>query len=788
MRILTGVLVLSAVALVQVPCHCTIEAFDVGTRCENHLRPGKLYRLDANTLVVTSWVGQKAVYAFGTDHGSKWRIVEMPLPAGCDADGVRCGLALSPQFFLLGGRAPTGGVNPSGMPVWYGGPTGNWKQTTLLNGPVTGRTTWMRFMALGAPPPGQSHPPRIWATGYEWQETDNKVKWRLWYSDDSGVTWSNRNEPALAWSDMANLNDLAILDTSPGKIVWGKAGHYYLFHLDPNSLSSFVPSPRECWKMRTMSAPTDDVVYMFYERRMHIASTDAAYMLGRSNDRGRTWNQVSLHGLDTSTMDFADADFGILAFNTMFAHPSVPAQWKLWITSDGGKSGTLEPLGSKYDGYDMWDIEVVSRQEAFLLMIKWVNSGWYSVECLRWRPTQSSTGGPVMIETDRTGGTATVAVPIAGSILGIPKGPYLRWWNQGKFVNCGVYPTSGVVTDKRGYQFRVVYSCADNKPPTSVEMRHHESGNRWSMSPVDPNAKDYRAGVLYECFVRTTAFLPDDTCRYRFIASDGKEKATGVPTQSDPNMLFRTPPLPVGSAVLSWCGVNGWKDGGVYPVSGPPDTVFDFRVLYTHPAGTPPKSIQLKIESFSKKWDLAEIKLPGRNCKNGALFGMSSPKNLFKPGTYRYRFTANDGVENATGVATQWDPKYSVVVSTPPSPGGGPVLSWRGVTGWQDGGVYPVSGPPDTVFDFRVLYTHPAGTPPKSIQLKIESFSKKWDLAEIKLPGRNCKNGALFGMSSPKNLFKPGTYRYRFTANDGVQNATGVATQWNPKYSFVVTK
>ena len=686
MRILTGVLVLSAVALLQVPCHCAIEAFAVGKGWMTV--PSKLYRLDANTVVVASRTvatgsqsGHKAVYAFGTDHGSKWRIVEKPLPAGCDVNRPTCGvvlppvrmfdpakgMALFPQRFLLGGTMPAGRVNPWGMPIWHGGATGNWNKTISHSRPVTDQVTCtVTGIAQGPIMYGYPPPARIWATGYECHK-DDTYSWRLWCSDDHGQTWSFLNAPALA-----KVTYPTILDISPGRWIWGKAGDYY-FHLDPNSLFSFVPVWRECANIRAMSAPTDDVVYMFYMRSMGPGATGAAYMLSRSNDRGRTWNNVALHGMGTSNMDFVDADFGILAFNTTeFSAPRVPPQWKLWITSDGGKSGYMEALGSKYDGYDMWDIEVVSRQEALLLVAQQVVSGHYRVKCLRWRPTptQTSTGGPVMIQTDRTGATATATVPIgtgattiAGSILGIPKGPYLRWWNQGNFVNCGVYPTSGIVTDKRGYQFRVVYSCADNKPPTSVEMRHHESGNRWSMSPVDPKAKDYRAGVLYECFVRTTAFLPDDTCRYRFIASDGKEKATGVPTQSDPNMLFRTPPLPVGGAVLSWCGVNGWKDGGVYPVSGPPDTVFDFRVLYTHPAGTPPKSIQLKIESFSKKWDLAEIKLPGRNCKNGALFGMSSSKNLFKPGTYRYRFTANDGVQNATGVATQWNPKYSFVVT-----------------------------------------------------------------------------------------------------------------------------
>jgi hypothetical protein len=142
----------------------------------------------------------------------------------------------------------------------------------------------------------------------------------------------------------------------------------------------------------------------------------------------------------------------------------------------------------------------------------------------------SATGEPTKYSDQRIFETP----PAAGQ-------PTLTWWGQGSFATRGVKPTSGPVTNSNGYQFRIMYIHPDNKAPQNIAVEIEGLSKQWPMQVEPRYGTDYRAGAVYDAWIKPSELPAGKRLKYRFVADDGNQSATGPPTQWDISRTFATP-------------------------------------------------------------------------------------------------------------------------------------------------------------------------------------------------------------------------------------------------------
>jgi hypothetical protein len=282
------------------------------------------------------------------------------------------------------------------------------------------------------------------------------------------------------------------------------------------------------------------------------------------------------------------------------------------------------------------------------------------------------------------------------------------------------------------------------------------------MATVDTTPFDGAVYTLQRTLPRSRGYS------YYFEAFNGQNAATGPPTTAAPGPIVgnRAP-------VLDWTGAPGFETDGVDPNVGPENGALRFQVRYTDADGDWPTQVALNVTRSGQPVagsPLTLARVPGTKPRQGVVY--QGEMTLTRGKNYAYWFSANDGYEPAGGPATA--PQNGPVVNSPP------FLEWVSATNWQGDGVHPDAAVGRTNCEFRVVYRDLDNDAATQVLVEIRRFRNSLDprgpLALSLLAGTDPKSGQTFRR---RVWLNPGTYWYRFIANDGFSDARGVPTNWN---------
>ncbi len=171
------------------------------------------------------------------------------------------------------------------------------------------------------------------------------------------------------------------------------------------------------------------------------------------------------------------------------------------------------------------------------------------------------------------------------------------------------------------------------------------------------------------------------------------------------------------STSLKWTEEANYTSGAVNPWSGPPGTVFTFRVMYTNgdnyaPAYGYPK-IHIKKDGFEiegSPFTISEADPVDTVCSDGKIYVFS---RALGPGSgYSHYFEAQTANGQMAGGAPTG-------LSTGPIVGFAPVLSWTGEVNYVSDGLDPETGTTGANFVYRVRYSDADNDAPASGYPKV---------------------------------------------------------------------
>jgi serine protease len=222
---------------------------------------------------------------------------------------------------------------------------------------------------------------------------------------------------------------------------------------------------------------------------------------------------------------------------------------------------------------------------------------------------------------------------------------------------------------------------------------------------------------------------------------------------------------------LEWVGSPEFADDGVTPDQGHPDSVFQFRVRYTDPAGRSPRQANLRVQSLNCDgvWETIRTKPLERRYgrpETGAVYFASTK---LPNEAYRYRFDLRTVDGPVGGAPSAWTPGPMIQ--------GPPWLCWAGTTGFEADGVQPDTGAAGTSFTFRVRYLDSRGNGPTTRNLRLRRNGEDYRTVPLASGAGKLRTGKLF--STATRLTDPGTYEYRFDFADVHGRATGAPTRWH---------
>ncbi|MDH3976823.1 MAG: right-handed parallel beta-helix repeat-containing protein, partial [Deltaproteobacteria bacterium] len=306
-----------------------------------------------------------------------------------------------------------------------------------------------------------------------------------------------------------------------------------------------------------------------------------------------------------------------------------------------------------------------------------------------------------------------------------------------------------------------------------------EADEKTEMAETDAGDTLSADGKFYTGTVLLTK-AGDNSFDYRFHASDRVADAVGVPTSDSAVSVTNNPP------VLLWTGEANYEGDGVNPDSASGGSNVEFRISYTDVDNEPPTSIQVWMDKNDNgSYDSAELELHDMlavdgedvDYRDGKLYSRTLPLLYVVDGFVDYRFYGSEGIDDATGTPTADNP----VTVTPVVSGVAPILEWTGETGYSSDGVVPDSGAGGANYTFRVKYTD--DNAPAVIQVWIDEDdsstyepSEKYTMIEADSGDLTYADGKLYTAKEVVPLVADGTVNYRFYANDGVGDATGVPT------------
>jgi len=354
--------------------------------------------------------------------------------------------------------------------------------------------------------------------------------------------------------------------------------------------------------------------------------------------------------------------------------------------------------------------------------------------------------------------------------------PTLDWTGETGFESDGVDPDSA--GSGTTFEFQVEYTDVDNSAPTVREVwidlddsSSYEPGEMFAMSEVNPGDTNYQDGKDYT-YSRQLFYAGDGTLNYKFHFRDGIDDATGTPITDHTFTVTNNVPT------LDWTGETGFELDGVDPDSGLGGTTFDFQVEYTDADNDPPTVQQVWIDlddsgtyEPGEKFDMSGVDAGDTNYQDGKDYTYSRQVFYAGDGTLNYRFSFNDGRDEATGTPTS---DHAFIVNTPPQ------LDWTGNSGFESDGVNPDSGPGGTTFEFQVEYTDADNDPPavKEVWIDLDDSSsyepgEKFDMSGVNPGDTNYQDGKDYTYSRQIYYAGDGTLNYRFYFSDGTDEATG---------------
>ncbi|MDH4157684.1 MAG: right-handed parallel beta-helix repeat-containing protein, partial [candidate division Zixibacteria bacterium] len=367
--------------------------------------------------------------------------------------------------------------------------------------------------------------------------------------------------------------------------------------------------------------------------------------------------------------------------------------------------------------------------------------------------------------------------------------PVLAWTGEAGYADDGVDPDDGDATTT--FTFRVDYFDDDGvngDPPSSIQLWIDENDDgvfgldeRYTMDEVDGEDVNFKDGKRYAKSMKI-GYYGDGRLNYRFFAEDGKDEASGLPTDNRTITLINSVPT------LDWTSETNYESDGVEPNSAAGGTTFTFRVKYTDKDNKAPETIQAWVDQNDngyyepdEKYSLTLVSGGDGDYSNGEIFTGDVTLFYAGDGVINYRFYAKDNATAATGAPTS---DQTVTIET----GGNtsPLLRWTNEANYTDDGVDPERGEDNNnSFAFRVLYSDANGDAPGSIELWVDlnddgdfndtvyGKEEKQILTKVGT-GEDYVNGEIYSVTLTNLLYAGDGYlNYRFYANDGKASASG---------------
>jgi len=361
--------------------------------------------------------------------------------------------------------------------------------------------------------------------------------------------------------------------------------------------------------------------------------------------------------------------------------------------------------------------------------------------------------------------------------------PILSWTGESGYVIDGANPDSGVTGST--FTFRVKYTDSNNDPPSPIEVwidldnNGYDPGEKHAMAEADGGDTNTTDGKLYT-FSTALTDAGGNSKKYRFVAADGTNPATGPPTVDSSVYVFSGGQGSGSAPVLNWTGEPDYSSDGVHPNSGQSTDNFEFRVKYADAENEPPALIELWVDrdgnsTFSPEEKIALSKVEtGTDYVGGEVYTSGSMVLTCTDGcSMDYRFYASDGNSEATSNAP-------VSVNQVQLDNNPPVLSWTGESNYADDGVDPETAAGGSSFTFRVEYTDDDNTAPAVIQVWLDlddsgtyDNGEKIALIATDAGDANYADGKRYAKTVQVPYVGDGILNYRFYAEDGADQATG---------------
>ena len=207
------------------------------------------------------------------------------------------------------------------------------------------------------------------ATGVEYTAKSDMPygTWRVWRSDDTGLTW--RVVSVDGQDGFGNASIKAV--GSPGT-VWSWANSVGKNHLIRSDVYGdvSVSTPQGFADAVAVSGPEWQPVYMVWTPS---TAPNAARTLSHSTDRGATWKQLEANFWPVRAMDWYDYGFGMV-----YSKGAVSALY--WTHDD-----CANWFRRRIDDWAVLDDSLITRSnmEAYMLAQR-ANSADKRLHCLRW--------------------------------------------------------------------------------------------------------------------------------------------------------------------------------------------------------------------------------------------------------------------------------------------------------------------------------------------------------------------------------------------------------------------
>lgn len=365
-------------------------------------------------------------------------------------------------------------------------------------------------------------------------------------------------------------------------------------------------------------------------------------------------------------------------------------------------------------------------------------------------------------------------------------------WQSGALAGKLLQVTTGLVLDPDtgvlntvGAASGKIFQIVDNGPNTvtiaaadaaaeGIQVGDTISATALVMSKQDPQQNNFRLPVTY---VITVPSMPIGTHTYHFTASSPPTNTIvrdpGTGERSGPTVR-NTPPTGNAAPVLSNASLTG---GSIEANKGLASDTFTFRVSYRDPDGDPAGAhdgvfgfVKLVFENNSYPAQIMQPVTPPTDWTQPVVHEITLTG--LPAGTHRYHFEASDGYRAGTTLTrlpVQAVDDPVVIINSRP------VLSLGAAQG-----VSPANGTPDTTFTWSVTYSDADGDAGQ-VFVVIDGGDP---IAMTKNASDNdYAAGVRFSYSQKLGL---GSHNFRFTANDGFQNAESTPLQSGPIVQLLV--